>query len=248
MNFKDYFSKQASEYTRYRPHYPAAIFKYLATLTVDHQLAWDCATGSGQAALGLANYFENIIATDASDKQIANAIAHDRITYMVAVAESTEIASGSVDLIVVAQALHWFDLDKFYAEVRRVAKSGGVLAAWSYSLLRINSAIDKLVDKFYTEVVGPFWPAERKFVDDKYQSIEFPFQEFTSPAFNMEANWSFEHLLGYIVTWSSVQKFREQNKADPLEGFARDLKEVWGRLEEEKRIRWPINMRVGRVH
>jgi ubiquinone/menaquinone biosynthesis C-methylase UbiE len=248
MNFKDYFSKQASEYTRYRPHYPAAIFKYLATLTVDHQLAWDCATGSGQAALGLVNYFEKIIATDASDKQIANATAHDRITYMVAAAESTEIASGSVDLIVVAQALHWFDLDKFYAEVRRVSKSGGVLAAWSYSLLRINSAIDKLVDKFYTEVVGPFWPAERKFVDDKYQSIEFPFQEFTSPAFNMEANWSFEHFLGYIVTWSSVQKFRRQNKADPLEGFARDLKQVWGRLEEEKRIRWPINMRVGRVH
>jgi len=138
MNFKDYFSKQASEYTRYRPHYPAAIFAYLATLTVDHQLAWDCATGSGQAALGLANHFEKIIATDASDKQIANATAHDRITYMVAAAEKTEIASRSVDLIVVAQALHWFHLEKFYAEVRRVSKSGGVLAVWSYSLLRIT--------------------------------------------------------------------------------------------------------------
>jgi ubiquinone/menaquinone biosynthesis C-methylase UbiE len=248
MNFKDYFSKQASEYTRYRPHYPAPLFTYLAGLTIEHQLAWDCATGSGQAALGLADYFEKIIATDASDKQIANATAHDRIIYMVAPAEKTEIASGSVDLIVVAQALHWFDLDKFYAEVRRVSKSGGVLAVWSYSLLRITPAIDRLVDKFYTEVVGPFWPAERKFVDDKYRSIAFPFQELTSPAFNMEANWSFEHLLGYIGTWSSVKKFREQNKADPLEDFARDLKQVWGRLEAEKMIRWPINMRVGRVH
>jgi ubiquinone/menaquinone biosynthesis C-methylase UbiE len=248
MNFKDYFSKQACEYTRYRPHYPAQLFEYLADLTMEHQLAWDCATGSGQAALGLADYFEKIIATDASGKQIANATAHDKITYSVAPAEETEIASGSVDLIVVAQALHWFDLDKFYGEVRRVSKSGGVLAVWSYSLLRISPAIDRLVDRFYTEVVGPFWPVERKFVDDKYQSIGFPFQEFTTPEFNMEAKWSFEHLLGYIGTWSSVQKFREQNKADPLEGFAGDLKKVWGRPEKEKRIRWPINMRVGRIH
>ena len=248
MTFKDYFSKQASEYTRYRPNYPAALFKYLAELTPDHQLAWDCATGSGQAALGLTNYFEKIIATDASDKQIANATAHDRVTYVVAPAERTEIISASVDLIVVAQALHWFNLDKFYAEVRRVSKSGGVLAVWSYSLFRITSAIDRLVDKFYTEVVGPFWPAERKFVDDKYQSISFPFEEFTSPAFTMEANWSFAHVLGYIGTWSSVQKFKEQNKADPLEDFARDLKKIWGRPEKEKRIRWPINMRVGRIN
>lgn len=214
---------------------------------MDHQLAWDCATGSGQAGLGLVDYFEKIVATDASAKQIANAAKHDKISYSVAPAEKTKIASGSVDLIVVAQALHWLDLDKFYGEVRRVSKPSGVLAVWSYSLLRINPAIDKLVDKFYTDVVGPFWPAERKFVDEKYESIAFPFQEFTSPAFNMEAKWSFEHLVGYIGTWSSVQKFREQNKADPLEGFARDLKQVWGRLEEKKRIRWPINMRVGRV-
>lgn len=248
MNFKDYFSKQACEYTRYRPHYPIQLFEYLAELTMEHQLAWDCATGSGQAALGLAGYFEKIIATDASDKQIANATAHDRITYIVAPAEKTAITSESVDLIVVAQALHWFDLDKFYAEVRRVSKSGGVLAVWSYSLLRVSPAIDRLVDRFYTEVVGPFWPVERQFVDDKYQSIAFPFQEFTSPAFNMEAKWSFEHLLGYIGTWSSVQKFREQNNTDPLESLARDLQQVWGRLKEKKRIHWPINMRVGRVH
>jgi ubiquinone/menaquinone biosynthesis C-methylase UbiE len=248
MTFKDYFSKQACEYTRYRPHYPIQLFEYLAELTMEHQLAWDCATGSGQAALGLAGYFEKIIATDASDKQIANATAHDRITYIVAPAEKTAITSESVDLIVVAQALHWFDLDKFYAEVRRVSKSGGVLAVWSYSLLRVSPAIDRLVDRFYTEVVGPFWPVERKFVDDKYQSIAFPFQEFTSPAFNMEAKWSFEHLLGYIGTWSSVQKFREQNNTDPLESLARDLRQVWGRLKEKKRIHWPINMRVGRVH
>jgi ubiquinone/menaquinone biosynthesis C-methylase UbiE len=247
MTFKDYFSKQASEYTRYRPQYPAALFKYLAELTTDHQLAWDCATGSGQAALGLTNYFEKIIATDASDKQIAHAKAHDRITYIVAPAEKTEIISGSVDLIVVAQALHWFNLAKFYAEVRRVSKSGGVLAVWSYSLLRITPAIDRLVDKFYTKVVGPFWPAERKFVDEKYQSISFPFEEYRTPSFHMEVRWNLNHLIGYLKTWSAVQRFKEKHKSDPVEAFAQDLEREWGRPEDDKEIAWPIHMRVGRV-
>lgn len=247
MNFKDYFSKQASEYTRYRPHYPEPLFQYLAGLTIEHQLAWDCATGSGQAALGLTPYFNKIIATDASEKQITNAIAHSKIIYVVSPAERTEIDSNAIDLIVVAQALHWFDLDKFYGEVKRVLKTGGVIAAWSYGLLRISPPVDELLDKFYVDVVGPFWPPERKLVDDGYRSIPFPFQEFTSPAFSMEANWSLDHLLGYIGTWSSVQKFKEQNKANPLKGFARDLRQVWGRPEDEKRIRWPINMRVGKM-
>lgn len=247
MNFKDYFSKQASDYTRYRPHYPALMFEYLAELAIDHQRAWDCATGSGQAALGLANYFEKIIATDASDKQIANATAHDRITYVVAPAEKTEITSGSVDLIVVAQALHWFDLDTFYAEVRRVSQEGGVLAAWSYSLLRISSAVDGVLDQFYTNVVGPFWPPERKLVDDKYQSIPFPFEELEAPPFKMEARWNLDRLVGYLGTWSSVQKYKDKHETDPLEIVIRDLRRAWGRPEDEKKIHWPVHMRVGRV-
>lgn len=248
MSFKDYFSKQASEYTKYRPHYPTALFEYLATLVHGHEKAWDCATGSGQAALGLAPYFDEIIATDASERQIAKAIEHNKISYIVAPAEKTEIVSESVDLIVVAQALHWFDLDKFYAEARRVSKWGGVLAVWSYSLLRITPAIDRLLDEFYTDVVGSFWPPERKFVDDRYQSIRFPFQELSTPPFNMEAKWGLEHLLGYLGTWSSVQKFKDKNKADPVESFAKDLRVVWGQPEDEKEISWPIHMRVGRVH
>ena len=163
-------------------------------------------------------------------------------------AEKTEITSGSVDLIVVAQALHWFDLDNFYAEVRRVSKYEGVLAVWSYSLLRITPAIDSLVDKFYTDVIGPYWPAERKFVDDKYQSIIFPFQEVSTPYFKMEAKWDLNHLLGYLRTWSAVQKFKEKRNFDPVEAFAQDLNQVWGKPEEKKPIQWPINMRVGRVN
>jgi SAM-dependent methyltransferase len=247
MNFKDYFSKQAPEYTRYRPHYPAPLFEYLAELTIDHRLAWDCATGSGQAALGLANYFQKIIATDASDRQIANATAHDRITYIVAPAEKTEIESDSVDLIVVAQALHWFDLDEFYAEVRRVLREGGVLAVWSYSLLRISSVIDRVLDQFYTSVVGPFWPPERNFVDNKYQSIPFPFEELVAPQFKMEARWNLDRLVGYLGTWSSVQKFKDEHNTDPIEIVIRDLRRAWGRPAHEREIRWPIHMRVGRM-
>lgn len=248
MDFKDYFSKQASEYTKYRPRYPETLFEYLAMLTAGHQLAWDCATGGGQAALGLTPYFEQVIATDASEEQIGNAIEHNKITYVVAPAERTEIDSNSIDLIVVAQALHWFDLDKFYGEVKRVLKAGGVIGAWSYSLLGISPSIDALLDKFYTDVVGSFWPPERRLVDDKYQSIPFPFEELTAPQFNMEADWSLEHLIGYLGTWSAVQKFKDKNNFDPLEVFAEDLKLAWGRPEDEKRVTWPINMRVGRVH
>ena len=248
MDFKDYFSKQASAYIRYRPHYPAQLFEYLAELALDHQLAWDCATGSGQAALGLAHYFEKVIATDASEEQIANAVAHDRISYVVAPAEKTEITSGSVDLIVVAQALHWFDFDKFYAEVRRVLKEGGVLAVWSYSLLRISSAIDRVLARFYTNVVGPFWPPERKLVDDKYQSIPFPFEELVAPLFKMEVNWNLDSLVGYLGTWSSVQKFKDKYNTDPLEIVMRDVLRAWGRPEDEREIHWPIHMRVGRVN
>jgi ubiquinone/menaquinone biosynthesis C-methylase UbiE len=248
MNFKDYFSKQASAYTKYRPHYPEALFEYLATLVFSHQRAWDCATGSGQAALGLTPYFEEIIATDASEKQIANVFEHKKITYRIAPAEKTGIESHSVDLIVVAQALHWFELDRFYTEARRVLQEGGVLAVWSYSLLRISSAIDRVLDHFYTKVVGPFWPPERKLVDDKYQSISFPFEELAAPPFKMETRWNLNRLVGYLGTWSSVQKFKDKRDTDPIEVVIGDLRRAWGRPEDEKGIHWPIHMRIGRIN
>ena len=247
MAFKDYFSKQAAEYTQYRPHYPAALFEYLASLVASRKSAWDCATGNGQAALGLTQFFERIIATDASEEQIRNATKHDKITYAVAPAEKTAIVSNSLDLIVIAQALHWFDLDKFYTDVRRVLRSGGVIAAWSYSLLRISPAIDNHIDKFYADIVGPFWPPERKLVDDRYRSIPFPFEEFSAPQFSMEATWSLEHLVGYLGTWSSVLKFKKKHRTDPIEIVIEALRRAWGRPGHEKRIHWPVNMRVGKL-
>ena len=176
MSFKDHFSNQAADYARFRPRYPREMFEYLGTTAPGRKLAWDCATGNGQAAVELAEVFDRVIATDASEKQIANAQPHERVEYRVAPAEESSVESDSIDVIVVAQALHWFDLDRFYAEARRVLKPRGVLAASAYNLLRIEPAIDAIVDRYYHEVVGPFWPPERKLVEN-FGDLPFPFHE-----------------------------------------------------------------------
>jgi SAM-dependent methyltransferase len=156
MSFKDHFSRQASGYAKFRPGYPEELFAYLAKVAPSRQLAWDCGTGNGQAAIGLASVFDRVIATDASEKQIANAQPHERVEYRVAPAENSGIESGTVDLLMVAQALHWFNLDRFYAEARRALKPSGVFAASAYKLLGIEPAIDEIVNRYYNEVVGPF--------------------------------------------------------------------------------------------
>jgi SAM-dependent methyltransferase len=247
MEFKDYFSEKASAYSKFRPGYPPELFEYLASVAVAHETAWDCATGAGQAALGLTPFFDRIIATDASEKQIANGVPHGRIVYRVTPAENSGIDSDSVDLIVVAQALHWFEFDKFYAEVRRVLKPGGVIAVWSYSLLRVAPSVDRIIGRFNTEVVGPFWPPERSYVDGGYLTVPFPFTELPGPEFKMETRWSLEHLIGYLSTWSSVKRFKDKHQTDPIETIDEDLKTVWGRPEDIRLVVWPINLRVGKV-
>ena len=167
-NFKDHFSANAEKYGKYRPDYPAELFEFLSSLTPGHDLAWDCATGSGQAARGLVKYFHNIIATDASEQQIENAIRHEKILYQVALAHKTSLQTKTIDLITVAQALHWFDLERFYKEADRVLKQNGIIAVWTYNLLTISPGIDKIIKSFYYSVVGEFWPPERKFVESGY--------------------------------------------------------------------------------
>lgn len=246
MNFKDHFSGQAQEYATYRPHYPEALFAFLASAVDAHDLAWDCATGNGQAALGLVPYFEHIIATDPSDNQLANARKHAKISYRVASAENTDIETGSVDLITVAQALHWFDIDKFYDEVRRVLKPDGLLAVWGYNLLQCNPQIDALLDTFYTELVGPYWPPERAHVEENYRSIFFPFREVPVPAFFMETRWDVDELLGYLATWSATQRFIKARGSDPIDLIEDELRRLWGEPGTLRKIKWPLFLRAGR--
>jgi len=245
MSFKDHFSKQAADYARFRPGYPRELFDYLVSIAPSRRLAWDCGTGNGQAAAGLASVFDAVIATDASEKQITNAELHERVDYRVAPAENSRIESGTVDLIMVAQALHWFDLDRFYAEARRVLKSDGVLAASAYNLLHINPAIDEVVNRYYYEVVGPFWPQERKLVE-QFDNLPFPFHEIDPPKFEMTAQWNLDHLVGYLRTWSSTQRFMAAKGSDPLKQIMGELRAAWGTPEQTRNVIWPLTLRIGR--
>ena len=245
MSFKDHFSKQAADYAQFRPTYPQELFDYLGNIAPSRQLAWDCGTGNGQAAVGLASVFDSVIATDASEKQITNAALHERVDYRVAPAEDSGIDSGTVDLIMVAQALHWFDLGRFYAEAQRVLKPDGVLAASAYNLLQIEPAIDEVVNRYYYEVVGSFWPPERKLVE-RFADLPFTFHKIDPPKFEMRASWNLDHLVGYLRTWSSTQRFIAAKGSDPLKQIIDDLGAAWGAPEQTRNVVWPLTLRVGR--
>ena len=244
MTFKDHFSKQAAGYAKFRPRYPQELFDYVGRIPPSRRLAWDCATGNGQAAIGLVSVFDRVIATDASGKQISNAQSHERVEYRVAPAENSAIESQTIDLIMVAQALHWFDLDRFYAEALRVLKPDGVLAASAYNLLHIETAIDEVVNRYYYEVVGPFWPPERRLVE-QFDDLPFPFQKIDPPKFEMTASWDLDHLVGYLRTWSSTQRFIAAKASDPLEVITDDLRKKWGKPEQMRSVTWPLIVRIG---
>lgn len=242
--FKDHFSKQAADYAKFRPRYPEELFRWLGSVAPARESAWDCATGNGQAAVELAEVFERVIATDASEQQVARAEANARVEYRVASAEQSGLDAQSVDLITVAQALHWFDLNRFYAEVRRVLKPGGIIAAWAYKLATVEPAIDVVVNRYYSDVVGKYWPAERVLVE-KFEELPFAFEEMGVPQFEMVAEWTVERMLGYLRTWSATQRFRAAEKRDPLEEIEGELRTAWG--NEGRQVIWPLTMRVGRV-
>jgi SAM-dependent methyltransferase len=244
MSFKDHFSKQAADYAKFRPRYPQKLFDYLGSIAPSRQFAWDCGTGNGQAAVGLASVFDRVIATDASEKQIANAQSRKLVDYRVAPAENSGIQSETLDLIMVAQALHWFDLGRFYAEARRVLKPDGILAASAYNLLRVEPVIDEVVNRYYYEVVGPFWPAERKLVE-QFADLPFPFREIGPPKFEMTAQWNLDHLLGYLQTWSSTQRFIAAKGTDPLEQIIDELRTAWGDSQQTRNVTWPLVLRIG---
>lgn len=247
MTFKDHFSRQAKDYVRYRPRYPKELFAYLSSLCPEHHTAWDCATGNGQAALGLTRHFELVIATDASAAQIANAFDHPQIDYRVVPAEACGIADHCVDLITVAQGLHWLDFAGFYREVRRVLKPGGVIAAWAYARFHISPEIDQIIDRYYGETVGAFWPPERQHIESGYQNTPFPFPEIVPPGFTIVHQWTLSDLLGYLNTWSATWRYFDATGTHPLPALADDLQPLWSDPNERKQVQWSIFMRVGRV-
>lgn len=244
--FKDHFSALAADYASFRPRYPAKLFADLAAVAPGHRLAWDCATGSGQAAEGLARHFSEVVATDASAAQIAAAHGPANVRFAVASAEASGLPDASVDLILVAQAAHWFDLPAFYAEAARVLRPGGVLALLTYTGVRVNAVLDPLLQEYHQVTVGPYWPPERAHVENDYRSLPFPWPELPFPAQEMRAEWTLDQLMGYLGTWSATARYRDQVGCDPLPALRARLLPLWGAPDQAKTVFWPLPLRIAR--
>jgi len=246
MRFKDHFSRQSAAYSRYRPAYPAELIEFVAAQAPGRRLAVDCATGNGQAAVALAEHFDAVLAVDGSASQLSRAQPHPRVHYATGIAERLPVGDGSADLVAAAQAAHWFDFERFHAECRRVLVPGGIVAAWTYEKFRVNDDVDAVIDDFYTTVVGPYWPPERRYVELGYCTLPFPWRELPTPAFQLETDWDLAQVMGYLATWSSVQRYKERVDQDPLEALHPRLAALWPR-SVALRLRWPIHLRLGRA-
>jgi SAM-dependent methyltransferase len=244
--FKDHFSRQSADYNRYRPGYPADLIEWVASRAPDRGLAVDCATGNGQAAIALAGHFEAVLAVDGSRAQLERAQPHPRVRYELALAEQLPLPDRSAALVAAAQAVHWFDFARFHAECRRVLKPGGVIAVWTYEKFRGGAAIDAILDRFYADVVGDYWPSERRYVEQAYLTLPFPWAEEVVPAFQLQTDWSLEQVIGYLASWSSVQRYRDAHPGqDPLPAVAAELATLWP-AEGTLRLNWPVHLRLGR--
>jgi SAM-dependent methyltransferase len=245
--FADHFSQIAASYAAYRPHYPDALFTWLASIAPDRERAWDCATGGGQAAVALSRQFAHVIATDPSTAQIASARRAGGVDYAAMTAEGAAIAAGAVALVTVAQALHWFDRERFFAEARRALAPRGVIAVWTYALCHLgDAALDAAMCRFHDVTVGPYWPAERALVVGGLADVAFPFDELRAPPFEMTTEWTLAQFVGYLSTWSAVQRARAAGE-DPIAAITDELRAGWPSDDATRRIEWPLSMRVGRV-
>jgi len=245
--FEDHFSEQAGVYASHRPHYPGELYDYLASISPNRKLAWDCGTGNGQAALELAKRFNRVIATDGSAEQIALAVPHDRIEYRVERAEDLRLEPRSVDLVTVATAVHWFDLEPFYQVVRQVVRPEGILAVWMYHLPSTNPTIDSIISDYYGQVLQGYWPERFQYMRELYRTLPFPFEELSPPAFNMQTDWDLGQLVGFLDSWSATRRYQKERRKSPVSIIWQSLSEAWGEPDQRRTLRWPLYFRVGRV-
>lgn len=246
MKFRDHFSRHAANYAAARPLYPPELFEYLAQQCSQRQLAWDCATGNGQAAVALAAYFDRVIATDASQAQLDEAAEHAGVEYRrLAAEDEVTFSANSVDLVAVAQALHWFDIERFFRNVEIVLKSGGVLAVWSYGLTTLSAEVDRIVYHLYEEILGDYWPPERRLVEAAYNDVALPFIPVTTPTMQMSCNWSLQQLLDYLLSWSATRRYISQLQRNPLDQVKEELVRAWGEKSVQV-VCWPLAIKASR--
>lgn len=245
--FKDHFSERSDAYASFRPRYPIELAQFLASIAPTTRCVLECGCGSGQLSGMLADHFDQVVATDASAEQIRHSSPYANVSYRCAPAERSGMSDGSVDLVVAAQAAHWFDLDAFYTEAQRVARAGAAIALVSYGIMTVDAETDPVIAHFYRTVIGPYWPPERKHVEDGYANLSFPFPRLEAPEIAMNVDWSLNQFLGYIGTWSSVRRARKATGEDPVPVFARDLGAVWGADDVVRQVRWPLTIKAGRI-
>ena len=243
---KDNFSLHSDKYAKYRPTYPLEFFNYLNSLVLNKKNAWDCGTGNGQVAFELSKTFDHVFATDISQSQIDNASKSDNISYSVQPAEKTNFKDQVFDLIIIAQAIHWFDFEKFYSEVRRTAGENALICVVGYGRIEISENIDSIVGNFYENIIGKYWDKERKYIDENYKTIPFPFQEIQTPNFINTIHWTLEQLIGYLNTWSAVKHFIKENCHNPIDKLRSELEQYWEK-EQLKEVRFPLLLRVGKI-
>ncbi len=243
----DHFGKVAASYAEHRPSYPAGLFQWLADICTTHENAWDCGAGNGQASIALANHFTNVYATDLSDSQIANARTHPHVDYRIAPAEASGLPSSCADLVTIAQALHWFDLEKFYSEVRRVLKPNGLIVAWTYGMIVItNDEANECLQHFYHHVIGPHWPSERHHVETGYRELHFPFERINTPNVSMQVEWNANQLMGYLRSWSATARYHEATGIDPVDELSHQLVDTLTSSGELIEVHWPLSILAGR--
>ena len=245
-SFSDHFSKQSAVYAKGRPSYPPEFIEYIKGLAPDTKLAWDVATGNGQAAVMLAKYFDHVYASDASAEQIKLASQHPHVSYHVEPAEKSALQDNSVDLVTVAVGVHWFDHDKFYAEVKRVLKPNGVIAVWMYYYDEIDGDSENIVEEFRGEFLKDYWPEKFHYVINRYENLPFPFEQIKTPEFRMQTHWKMQNMLDFLRSWSGTQRYIDQHGEDPVKIIEPKLKASWGDPEQEKVVHWKLYLKVGR--
>jgi SAM-dependent methyltransferase len=253
MSNAELFTTVAREYANFRPGYPPELFAWLARVSPGREAVWDCGCGSGQASTALAEHFSIVHATDVAAEQIAAAKPHPRVEYSVAPAERSGLPAGSVDLVTVAQALHWFDVEAFYVEARRVARPGAVLAAWNYPRPQfVDAGLDRHFLEFYSGVVGPCWPPERRHIESNYTTLppfpkELGFEELPHPEFGLTLRWNLEQVLGYVSSWSATARYRKARGDDPVPLLRASLQGAWPGDGAIVEIRLPIGLRAAKL-
>jgi SAM-dependent methyltransferase len=243
---KDLFSVQSHLYSKFRPTYPPELFEFILGHVRGREAAWDCATGNGQVARGLARHFERVYATDISENQLRHAVKSDKIQYSISPAEKTPFSNSSFDLITVAQAFHWLNPAHFCREAARIGKPGGIVAVWGYELKSVAPAIDEIVHRWNNEKLALYWEPERQHVVAHYETLLFDFEQLPTRPFDTVMEWDLEDFVGHLQTWSAYQKMKSEIGDQAFLEVVDEITRMWGE-RGTKRCVFSIFMKLGRI-